>query len=121
MSKITLRFLVVIFITNVFTFNTYADLRKGQKAYLKNCKMCHGHSMKGAAMHTQEEWEELFSNNGAKIKQAHLGNEKAELFFKTDLFSIHYKDIRDFFFEYAADADFEYQPMPPILAPRIKL
>ncbi|MDD2829410.1 MAG: cytochrome c [Sulfuricurvum sp.] len=105
MSKITLRFLVVIFITNVFTFNAFANIPKGQKAYIKNCKVCHGNGIKGAAMHTQVEWEELFSNNGTKIKQAHQKDEKADAFFKTELFSIHYKDIRDFLLYSASDSD----------------
>jgi hypothetical protein len=105
MSKITLRFLVVIFITSVFISNAFANIPKGQKAYIKNCKVCHGNGTKGASMHTQEEWEELFANNGDKIKQAHQKDEIADAFFKTELFLTHYKNIRDFLLYGASDSD----------------
>ncbi len=30
-----------------------ADIKKGQKGYLKACKACHGNGTKGASMQTQ--------------------------------------------------------------------
>jgi hypothetical protein len=105
MSKITLRFLVIIFITSIFISNAFADVVKGHKIYMKNCKICHGFSMKGAAMHTQVEWEELFSNSGEKIIKVHANVEKSADFFNTDNFKNKYKDLRDFLLTDASDSD----------------
>ena len=51
-----------------------ADIKKGQKAYLKNCKKCHGNGTKGAAMKTQDEWEEAFEDDSAMMKEWHKGD-----------------------------------------------
>ena len=46
---------------------------KGQQAYGKMCKACHGNGVKGAAMKADSEWDELFNNSAAGLKAAHGG------------------------------------------------
>lgn len=80
-----------------------ADIKKGQKVYLKNCKKCHGNGTKGAAMHTQEEWDDLFANGGEKIIKAHA-NDKSAAYFNGEAFKSKSQDLRDFLFEYGSDS-----------------
>ncbi|MBN2895690.1 MAG: c-type cytochrome [Campylobacterales bacterium] len=80
-----------------------ADVSKGQKVYLKMCKKCHGNGTKGAAMNTQDGWDELFENNGAKLIKAHEGD-SSEAFFKGDMFQKISGDLRDFLYEYGSDS-----------------
>jgi len=80
-----------------------ADVKKGQKTYLKTCKNCHGNGTKGAAMHTQDEWEDLFANGGAKIIKAHE-KDKSAAYFNGDSFKEQSQDLRDFLFEYGSDS-----------------
>jgi len=80
-----------------------ADIKKGQKAYLKTCKKCHGNGTKGAAMKTQDEWEELFEDDAALLIQAHKGD-KSENFFNGEKFKNLSSDLKDFLHEYASDS-----------------
>ncbi len=80
-----------------------AEVKKGQKAYLKMCKKCHGNGTKGAAMHTQDEWEELFEDDGEMIKEAHKGD-KSEKFFYGKKFKKYQSHLKDFLFEYGSDS-----------------
>lgn len=80
-----------------------ADIAKGQKWYTKMCKSCHGNGTKGAGMHTQDEWDELFKNGGSDIIKKHVGT-AAEPYFKGESFQEKAKDIRDFLFEYGSDS-----------------
>ena len=79
------------------------DVKKGQKAYLKNCKKCHGNGTKGAAMKTQDEWEELFEEDGKGIIDAHQGD-KSEAFFKGDKFQKLAPHLKAFLYEYGSDS-----------------
>ena len=80
-----------------------ADSKKGQKGYLKTCKSCHGNGTKGASMHTQDEWNDLFANGGVEIIKKHAST-PAKPFFDGDGFKGQSKDIRDFLFEYGSDS-----------------
>ncbi len=80
-----------------------ADAKKGQKIYLKSCKNCHGNGTKGASMRTQEEWNDLFANDGAEIIKKHAST-PAKPFFDGDGFKGQSKDLRDFLFEYGSDS-----------------
>ena len=80
-----------------------ADIKKGQKLYLKACKSCHGTGTAGAAMHTQAEWKELFANGGAGMIKAHTGT-KAEKKFTGSFFEKNQEDIFDFLHNYAKDS-----------------
>lgn len=81
----------------------HADVKKGQKTYLKTCKKCHGNGTKGAAMHTQDEWEELFDAEGKMIIEKHAGT-KAEAYFNGEAFKGSAVDLKDFLYEYGSDS-----------------
>ena len=52
-----------------------ADIKKGQKAYLKTFKSKFKmNGTKFAALHTQEEWTELFANEGEGFKKEFTNN-----------------------------------------------
>jgi len=80
-----------------------ADVKKGQKAYLKTCKKCHGNGTKGAAMKSQDEWEEAFEDNAAIFKEWHKGS-KAEKFVNGAKFEKLSSDLKDFLYEYGNDS-----------------
>lgn len=103
MMKSTSLLLATLVAVGMMATSASADVKKGQKAYLKTCKNCHGNGTKGAAMHTQDEWDELFADGGAKITKAHVGT-KAEPFFNGEGFKGQSQDLRDFLFEYASDS-----------------
>jgi len=79
-----------------------ADTQKGQKFYLKTCKQCHGTGTKGAAMHTQAEWDEVFANDGEKFIKGHEGVDGAERMLK--FFPKIKDDLYDFLHFYGKDS-----------------
>lgn len=103
MKKSTSLFLAAVVAVGMMSSTVSADDKKGQKAYLKTCKNCHGNGTKGAAMHTQDEWDDLFANGGASIIKKHAGT-KAEPFFNGDGFKSQAQDLRDFLFMYGSDS-----------------
>jgi cytochrome c5 len=80
-----------------------AEIKKGQKGYLKTCKKCHGNGTKGASMHTQDEWTELFADEAELIKEKHEGT-KAEKFFGKKKFKKLAPHLKDFLFQYGSDS-----------------
>ncbi len=97
-------FVLVILALILGTTSASADVKKGQKLYLKKCKKCHGNGTKGAAMKSQDEWEEAFEDNAALFIKWHEGT-KAEKFVKGDKFKTKLApDIKDFLYEYANDS-----------------
>ena len=80
-----------------------ADIKKGQRSYLKQCKNCHGNGTKGAAMHSQDEWDELFADGAKKMKEVHAGT-KGEAFINGPAFQNSAPDLRDFLYEYGNDS-----------------
>ncbi|HLD22497.1 MAG TPA: c-type cytochrome [Sulfuricurvum sp.] len=103
MKKSASFFLAALVALGMMSTAASADVKKGQKIYLKTCKNCHGNGTKGAAMHTQDEWDELFANGGANIIKAHA-NDKSATYFNGDVFKSQSQDLRDFLFEYASDS-----------------
>jgi len=103
MKKSISFFLAALIAVGAMSTTASADDKKGQKAYLKSCKNCHGNGTKGAAMHTQDEWEDLFANGGAEIIKKHAGT-KAEPYFNGDMFKGSAQDLRDFLFMYGSDS-----------------
>ncbi len=83
--------------------NAQADVKKGQKGYLKKCKKCHGNGTKGASMQTQDEWTELFEEDGAMIIEKHEGT-KAEKWFGGDGFKKLAPHLKDFLHHYGSDS-----------------
>ncbi len=80
-----------------------ADIKKGQKGYLKNCKKCHGNGTKGASMNTQAGWEALFENEAAGIIAKHAGT-KGEKFFNGKKFKKLAPHLKDFLYQYGSDS-----------------
>lgn len=80
-----------------------AEVAKGQKWYIKECKECHGDGDKGAAMKTQEEWSALFGKNSSMIIKKHKET-KAKPYFESERFQDHSKSLLDFLFEYGSDS-----------------
>ncbi|MDD5160399.1 MAG: c-type cytochrome [Sulfuricurvum sp.] len=103
MKKSTSLFLAAVVAVGMISTTVSADDKKGQKAYLKTCKNCHGNGTKGAAMHTQDEWDELFANGGANIIKAHA-KDKSAAYFNGDTFKSQAQDLRDFLFMYGSDS-----------------
>lgn len=103
MTKSTAFLLSTVVAFGMMATTVSADIKKGQKIYLKTCKNCHGNGTKGAAMHTQGEWEALFANGGERIVSKHTGT-KAEGLFTGPGFQNSAQDLRDFLFEYGNDS-----------------
>jgi len=103
MTKSASFFLSALVAVGMMSTTASADVKKGQKTYLKTCKNCHGNGTKGAAMHTQDEWDELFANEGEMIVKKHAGT-KAEAYFNGAAFKGSAQDLRDFLFEYGSDS-----------------
>lgn len=94
---------ITMIMTMVVSTVATADITKGQKWYTKECKSCHGNGTKGAGMHTQDEWNDLFANENVEIIKKHIGT-PAEAYFKGENFKNRSQDIRDFLFEYGSDS-----------------
>lgn len=80
-----------------------AEIKKGQKAYLKQCKKCHGNGTKGAAMKTQVEWATAFENDAAVFKKWHEGT-KGEKYVNSKKFKKYAPHLKDFLYQYANDS-----------------
>ncbi|MHC3993858.1 c-type cytochrome [Thiomicrolovo sp. ZZH C-3] len=88
------------------TFSTAAnaDVKRGQKAYLKKCKRCHGNGTKGAAMKTQKEWEDAFANDAAQFRAWHKDDKKAMKYIDSSRFKKDAPNLKDFLYEYGSDS-----------------
>ena len=95
--------LVALLLGSAFSTPLSADIKKGQKAYLKQCKKCHGNGTKGAAMKTQGEWEAAFANDNAGFKTWHKGT-KGEKYAKGKKFKKYSEHLKDFLYEYGSDS-----------------
>ena len=104
MKKSTSLLLAAFLGLAVFANTASADIKKGQKTYLKKCKKCHGNGTKGAAMKTQDEWEEAFEDGAAVFVGWHKGS-KAEKFTSSKKFKEKYAPhLKDFLFQYGSDS-----------------
>ena len=104
MKKQTSILLASLVALGMFATSAQADIKKGQKAYLKQCKKCHGNGTKGAAMKTQIEWEKAFSNDNAGFVAWHKGDAKATKYVEGKKFKKYAPHLKDFLFEYASDS-----------------
>jgi cytochrome c5 len=103
MKKSTSVLFSTLVLMGMFSASASADIKKGQKAYLKQCKKCHGNGTKGAAMKTQEEWEEAFEDDAALFKEWHKGTD-GEKYANGKKFGKYAQDLKDFLYEYASDS-----------------
>ncbi len=83
--------------------NADGSVKKGQRAYLKNCKKCHGNGTKGAVLKSQAGWNALFADDGAGIKAVHKGT-KGEKFFGSKKFKKYAPHLRAFLHMYGSDS-----------------
>ena len=95
--------LVALLLSSAFVPTLSADIKKGQKAYLKQCKKCHGNGTKGAAMKTLEEWTAAFVDDNAGFKAWHKDT-KGEKYANGKKFKKYSEHLKDFLYEYASDS-----------------
>ena len=99
----------------IFTFSLLfipvleAAVYKGQKAYVKKCRKCHGGGQKVAASKRMKEWKKLLNrkNKGIKLAKLHLENKKAKKswkYFNSKKYRKHARHLKDFMVEYAKDS-----------------
>ena len=100
---ITKKYLILlIFIITSLTLE--ASVFKGQREYMKKCKVCHGNGAKVAKAKTSEEWIRLFENGGSLIIKAHEKDQEAMKYFGSERFKNRSKHLLDFLKKYAADS-----------------
>lgn len=99
----TQHILVAVLLSSSIVPTLSADIKKGQKAYLKQCKKCHGNGTKGAAMKTQQEWKAAFADENAGFKAWHKGT-KGEKYANSKKFKKYSEHLKDFLYEYGSDS-----------------
>ncbi len=97
------KLLTGLLILSLGAMSAQAEIKKGQKAYLKQCKKCHGNGTKGASMKTQDEWNEAFANEGTVFKSWHKGT-KAQKYVSGKKFKKYVPHLKDFLSEYGSDS-----------------
>jgi len=94
----------------MFSTAASADVKKGQKAYLKTCKKCHGNGTKGASMETQDEWTAMFADDAAEMIKIHDEIEdpkeakSAKRLFHGKKFKKLAPHLKEFLYEYGSDS-----------------
>jgi len=98
MNKITKMAVVALLGLAVFSTTASADVKKGQKLYMKKMKaVCGFTGAKFAAKHTQDEWEAI--NEAGKFAE-----EAAKICPGVKLKEKYIPHIYDFSYEYASDS-----------------
>lgn len=92
--------LILSFIVVPTLFTGYSQ---GQRTYLMQCKQCHGNGTKGAALKQQNEWEVLFADKAALLKELHEATE-ATAYFRGTYFQKAAPGLHDFLYYYASDS-----------------
>lgn len=84
--------------------SSFAEVAKGQTYYLKFFKDSLGmNGAKFAALHSQDEWKELFKS-GKFEEEFGAKSEALKTFFKGDKWPKMRDDVKDFAIEYANDS-----------------
>lgn len=104
MNKRTSITLAVLAVFGLLVPSAQADVKKGQKAYMKTCKKCHGNGTKGAALKTQAEWKAAFENDAKIFKSWHKGDPKADKFVHSKKFKKLAPHLKDFLYQYGSDS-----------------
>jgi len=90
---------------------------KGQKVYLKECRVCHMGSKIFLNMHTYPEWKKVLDNEGTTLSYIHLsksvknvnskdGNIRdSHSYFKSDRYKKQYKHLQNFIIQFAKKND----------------
>lgn len=102
-KRTTLLMSTMVTLAALSTTASADNVLKGQNAYLKNCKECHGNGTKGSAMNTQAGWEKLFDNDGAEIIKKHKGKDGEDLF-NSAKFQKLAPYLKEFLYKYGSDS-----------------
>ncbi|MDH5464430.1 MAG: cytochrome C [Thiovulaceae bacterium] len=107
------------------TMTLDAAVYKGQKVYIKKCRICHEGGEKVATQKTMQAWQEYFQNKGANIAATHMGKasvkrqiselhnngkakkltqDKLERYFLSGKFQKKSRHLKDFLMQYAKDS-----------------
>ncbi len=102
-------FSLVFVLSLLFVPALEAAVYKGQKAYVKKCRKCHGGGQKIAASKRMKEWKQLLNKKqkGAELAKIHLENPKAKKshkYFESKKYRKNARHLRDFMIEYAKDS-----------------
>ena len=102
-------FALIITLSLMFIPALEAAVYKGQKAYVKKCRKCHGGGQKVAASKRMRDWKKLLNkkNKGSGLAKLHLENKKAKKswkYFGSKKYRKRARHIRDFMVEYARDS-----------------
>ncbi|WP_187646960.1 hypothetical protein [Nitrosophilus labii] len=100
--RLLISFLIIAVIS--IGINAHASVYKGQKEYMKICKVCHGSGTKVSKAKTTDEWIELFANNASMLKKIHIKDKNAMKYLNSKRFEKKKKHLLDFFKKYAADS-----------------
>jgi len=105
-QTMTKTLLVALMLTTAAGSALHADAKTGQKYYLKSLKSKFGmNGTQFAGQHTQDEWEELFENEGEGfIKTYSLQYPKAAKYLQDPKSWKYLQEIRDFAIEYGSDS-----------------
>lgn len=101
-----MRFFLLFFI--MISLLNGAGLYKGQKQFVKNCKVCHTDSSMIIESKTKQEWDDLLAENGKKLYEVHIekkvDEQKLQTIFKNENFIKKLKYLKKFLVEYAKDS-----------------
>ena len=107
------------------TMTLDAAVYKGQKVYIKKCRICHEGGEKVATQKTMEAWQKYFQNKGANIASTHMGKssvkkqisqlhsdgkakkltqDRLENYFLSAKFQKKSRHLKDFLVQYAKDS-----------------
>jgi len=104
MNKRASVLLTALVMLGLFSTAANADVKKGQKVYLKKCKKCHGNGTKGAAMKTQAEWDAAFKDNAKIFRDWHKNDQNAMKYIDSSKFEKDAPSLRDFLYFYGSDS-----------------
>lgn len=106
MKTLTKILLLGVFLGSIGSSVLMADIKKGQKYYLKTFKSKFKmNGVKFATLHTQEEWKELFKNEGEGFKKEFTNNyPKSKKLLSNPKVWKKLQHVKDFAIEYANDS-----------------
>lgn len=105
-KNITKTVLLTFMLISVANSSAFADVKKGQKIYLKTLKSkLHMNGVKFASLHTVDEWSQLFENKGEGFIKEFSKDypNSAKVLHKKNIWK-KLQHVRDFAIEYGSDS-----------------
>jgi len=91
-----------------FSLLNATGLYKGQKQFVKSCRVCHFNSQALIESKTQQEWKDLLNEDGKKLYELHVekkvDKDKLSEYLKNEKFIKKSKYLKQFLVEYAKDS-----------------